>query len=419
MFLRLVLVGMVAAMGVTLPSRWGCQHWFDSAGVWASATLAEWDTWRPKDAAGRSHTYLRGKTECPECRLARERARSRAQDLRTAGRSVVTAAATGAIVIAAEPRAAGPPAVSAPAAQRKRVAIEPIQVAQDFVSGIASVLDAVPERPEEKPTPTAALDHAPVPTPHSPLPLEVKPRPTVDVTRTSVADEPIVATDNLELAILAELCREADRVSSEARCQPVADLPLPNIATIDETWICGEFGADYDDIPEAPQETALGTPQIQEEPRWERTRAAIGVIEPDFCSALDCKLEGSIALGQPADRSPVSPRVAALPDLPRDVFARAADEKIVSVPQDLAKTPPATKLVDLPRDVFAPAAPAVVIDREEVTVHTLPSSSTAVGQDASPSERWEHAVQLTRDAVYAWMSVLTKPGLVDLAASGR
>ena len=57
-----------------------------------------------------------------------------------------------------------------------------------------------------------------------------------------------------------------------------------------------------------------------------------------------------------------------------------------SAPQDLAKTPPATKLVDLPVDVFAPAARAVVIDREEITVHTLPSASTTVGQDASPSE---------------------------------
>ena len=182
--------------------------------------------------------------------MAHERARSRAQDIRTAARSVATAATSGAIVIAAEPGAAAPPTVSEPTAQPKRVAIEPIQVAHDFVPGIASAPDAVPERLEVMPKPTAALDGAPTPIPHAPLPLEVKPRPTVAATLSPVPDEPIVATDNLEMAMLAGLCREADRVSSEARCRPVADPPLAEIATIDQTWICGDFTAEYDDIPE-------------------------------------------------------------------------------------------------------------------------------------------------------------------------
>jgi hypothetical protein len=50
MILRLVLVGLVGALGVTLPSRMECEDWFESARVWASARLADWDTWRPRGA---------------------------------------------------------------------------------------------------------------------------------------------------------------------------------------------------------------------------------------------------------------------------------------------------------------------------------------------------------------------------------
>src|SRR5437762_359530 len=50
MVLRLVLVGMVAALGVSVPSRPECESWFNSAREWVSAQLADWDTWRPSEA---------------------------------------------------------------------------------------------------------------------------------------------------------------------------------------------------------------------------------------------------------------------------------------------------------------------------------------------------------------------------------
>jgi hypothetical protein len=48
MMLRLVLVGLVAALGVSLPSRRDGESWLESARIWASAQLADWDTWRPQ-----------------------------------------------------------------------------------------------------------------------------------------------------------------------------------------------------------------------------------------------------------------------------------------------------------------------------------------------------------------------------------
>jgi hypothetical protein len=44
MISRLVLVGLVAALGVTFPGKTDCQAWFDAFQTWASARLADWDT---------------------------------------------------------------------------------------------------------------------------------------------------------------------------------------------------------------------------------------------------------------------------------------------------------------------------------------------------------------------------------------
>src|SRR5438270_33709 len=53
MISRLVLVGIVAALGVSVPGRPECESWFNSAREWASAQLADWDTWRPSEADSR------------------------------------------------------------------------------------------------------------------------------------------------------------------------------------------------------------------------------------------------------------------------------------------------------------------------------------------------------------------------------
>ena len=50
MMTRLVLVGLVAALGVTLPSRPDCDRWIASTQKWASRVLADWDTWEPHES---------------------------------------------------------------------------------------------------------------------------------------------------------------------------------------------------------------------------------------------------------------------------------------------------------------------------------------------------------------------------------
>ncbi len=73
MMLRLALVGMVAALGVSVPSQPGSGSWFVSAEAWATSLLAEWDTWEPSDGDGSGVLATQGHIGCEECRLARLR----------------------------------------------------------------------------------------------------------------------------------------------------------------------------------------------------------------------------------------------------------------------------------------------------------------------------------------------------------
>src|SRR5690349_4588011 len=85
MMLRLALVGMVAALGVTLPAQPECEKWFESVQTWAAATLADWDTWKPGEEGNDCRPYARGQTDCPQCRLARARLAENTRDLLTTG----------------------------------------------------------------------------------------------------------------------------------------------------------------------------------------------------------------------------------------------------------------------------------------------------------------------------------------------
>ncbi len=64
-------------------------------------------------------------------------------------------------------------------------------------------------------------------------------------------------------------------------------------------------------------------------------------------------------------------------------------------------------LVDLPDDVFAPA-PGTVVQKPLLHDESLAGTE-------SPPQRLGHAVELTRRAVSAWVSVLIGPALVDVS----
>ena len=79
MTLRLVLVSMVAALGLTIPSRVECKRFIGLAEARASSFLAGWDTWRPGDGVGHKKLSATATRECELCRQARLAAALRAQ----------------------------------------------------------------------------------------------------------------------------------------------------------------------------------------------------------------------------------------------------------------------------------------------------------------------------------------------------
>ena len=49
MISRMILVGLVAVLGVSLPSRSESGGWLTSAHDWVMTQLAEWDTYTPEE----------------------------------------------------------------------------------------------------------------------------------------------------------------------------------------------------------------------------------------------------------------------------------------------------------------------------------------------------------------------------------
>jgi hypothetical protein len=144
---RLLLVGMVATLGVTLPSRSECEGWFSSVQSWASAQLADWDAWQPREG-----------DPCPVAetpiRITFEAIPQPSDPRVIADGSQETAGATlnrSSALIRKEGarRLSGDGSMSGrPSPQIEPIALEPIAVAEDADTGVADQLNRESERLE-------------------------------------------------------------------------------------------------------------------------------------------------------------------------------------------------------------------------------------------------------------------------------
>ncbi len=71
MMLRLALVGIVVALGVTVPNQSECDSWLVSTENWARSFLANWDRWSPPENLAASEHAGSADDGCEQCRLAR------------------------------------------------------------------------------------------------------------------------------------------------------------------------------------------------------------------------------------------------------------------------------------------------------------------------------------------------------------
>jgi hypothetical protein len=142
MMLRLALVGIVAALGVTLPSQTDCDHWLLSSERWVSSVLADWDTWTPREHAAGTDLVATTDHECEQCRLARlELARSEESAVgSTVTESVPTVASSPVVIV--EKRSDRPDRASlAPTESNRLSTFDPVAFTMDFDAESAVKLD--------------------------------------------------------------------------------------------------------------------------------------------------------------------------------------------------------------------------------------------------------------------------------------
>jgi hypothetical protein len=440
MMLRLALVGIVAALGVTLPSQNECDNWLINTEKCASSFFANWDTWRPRERIVQGGPDATPEHECEQCRLARlEFAR---EEVKEAGSTAIASAkiVPSVVVAIAENPADLPHDVSpAPVASPMPIAIEPVAVSGDHAADFAFEFNwnAEEARVAQSPAPLAAsqarLEWAA-------LGEKLEPRLVSDLwgpLGEGVAKE-------WHNAVVAGPSEDAE--------------PLPA-----DVFIAAE--GDDDDQPRAPETAA---PLLKEVAPLEAEMvedAPADVYGPELFEAVACEMnQWESGESEPACNWAAScpviaerPKVAVNPEsndsgtkaaaVAADVIAKApatvvADDPAAALPWPVFSAvekaePTATEVVQaigVPWPVFAPAAatlePATASAVKprpvalEVGRPLPPSEASSASRSAQPDKQspssgppaLAQAVRLTQQAMFAWVDVLTGPARVEVTA---
>ncbi len=399
MMLRLVLVGVVAALGVSVPSQPSCEHWFESAQAWTTSLLAEWDTWEPEVEDGPRLVGTPNAIGCEECRLARMRLLASAPE--TSKAEVIVAAGNG----TSNAPDKGPALADSKAGEPRSKANNPTR---SEVVGIDEILEweflfEVNDKTDE------VASAAPTPV---------------------VPEDLLAAVDAFDLSGPAELGIWGDfyRVASEpivADTKTQTDRLLAEefeLFDSDRSCICsfGEFELEERAAPHSPSR-----------PTDAPKSPSVAVAEPVDPTSIwvSCLDEESAFEGDSDPVNVVREASPALAELPSDVFATprftvpvipqtTPAERVAEPPVAVvsAKTGSATPkyrfvLADLPTDLFGPGSEA--LDQKPLTKDQPLSGAQPLAGAQPPTRRLGDAVELTRRAMSAWVSVLIGPALVD------
>jgi hypothetical protein len=389
MMLRVVLVGVVAALGASIPTQPGCEHWYDSAQAWTTSLLAEWDTWTVTDEAEPRLPRTPNHLACEECRLARMRLVAQANE------SLKKKA------VAAQGKAATKGAQQQPSLTDTNAAL--------LGSAAVAFKPFAPNRTDGAFGPIIAIAFSQMPEGRGGI-ASIS-RRTEPMSGGPDLSEP---ADAAEMEIWAELCRLANEptvIAAEtgAVLAETSDLPLT-----EQSFICG-FGAFE---PEDSCVAMCSPNPAQEGPSEIATAFDQDASEDAVISCLDEAMGWDEEVEVVANLPHVDPFLA---DLPADVFVPERVTHPDSAPEApsirskeavlalavAAPAPPVTApcLADLPSDVFVPVTPSR--DQEPVATNR---PLTGVEPQAP---RLGDAVELTRRAVSAWVSVLIGPALVQ------
>ncbi len=267
MTMRMLLVGLVAALGVTIPTPTQCSHWWLSVRNVGSAALADWDHWTP-----------RGKNELPSVislppvaaheRLTGDQVCDRFRQRVASPGCIAQAQAIGARLIAANhmklpttddvaSHETSKTWADLPANvfEKRAIVFEPMVISGDLNAGVAYDLNRMADGIGIKPPTGGGAKIATGPSkPPGALPrlaVEIKnePAPARNPFAADLAIVPLSRIDNLDAGLWAGLIQSAEHVLAEDRVpssstpvlaqsssQPESGLPGGPNVTPDE-WI--------------------------------------------------------------------------------------------------------------------------------------------------------------------------------------
>ncbi|HZW33697.1 MAG TPA: hypothetical protein VFF52_23450 [Isosphaeraceae bacterium] len=369
MISRLVLVGMVAGLGVTLPSWPECESWCQSAQEWASARLADWDTWRPREA----DSSRQAKTPIPAEREVRPvpvaTAVARPGDSKTGP----TRAPSPAIEAASDPTP-GPQAIAA----------HPTAVADDPVADVALELNRWAEG------------------------LDIQPS-TIVSRSSSFVRVPVAARGLAAWEDVIASCRTAE---ASGVAETIADLFEENPDGYEPS---DEGLASSVAVEPTVRAVQPKCDPIEPPSSWDR---AEGIAEElnRFAEGIGIGI-GPEATSNPIARSPQGEPIATMPPESgiADELNRASEGLDLTLPGRGDLQHPAPQL--LTSEDASGAAPASssrpgVQARQtnpDLPADRFPAGGEPTVHRAPAHSGLDQAIRLTRDAAFAWMDVLKGP----------
>jgi hypothetical protein len=354
MISRLVLVGMVAALGLSIPSWLEFERGFNAFRSWTTAQLAEWDTWRPRE-----------------------------DDSITVPAMPAPSRLETSPVVMREPRDCQPGVMGSAMVVRQPsrtdIAFVPITAANDLASGVADELMRMAEGLEIRPA----------------MPVKAEARTheaSLDSREPVTADEftSSASSISVELRLALGLCRfaEASRV----------DQTPPNPTDVDQETL--QAGNPVDDIFEEnpagyePAEEGLAS-DVRPQPITTSANPSFELIEPS--DELTDQIAGE--LNRLSDGMTITPEVRATHPAPQPRFA----------PIVLAEDLDSGTAYELNR---ASEGLGIVPPKAGPAGHRESAKTTRAASRPVPDtgeENLPRAVRMTRDAARAWMDVLTGP----------
>jgi hypothetical protein len=379
MTLRLVLVSLVAALGLTVPGGPVIEHWVASTQNWMNARFADWDTRNPQET---DYVII---NDFLDVELS-------------APRPSVSSIA---MPVASADRSSGPVPASKPQAARPAV---------DNVSRARITQQASFVRKEStlKPLVTRAPDHPGIALgPSRPRGgIGVPPSPAVHPAPARPGFEPIVVADNLYGGLAYELNRENEGIGINPPA-PRRESPAP-------------------ERPRAPSPPSFGPMEECESlyfaGRLEPPRRVVPVVAPSVVRVSSpapepvARAVQVAVLGWVASAAPWA--AEAVPSEPgEDLFIDLAGELIRE--SDGFADRPRFEPIEPGEDLYPGIAYELNRRNEgiEIPLSSLAQTKTNDAPAPLPVRELDRAVKLTRDALYAWVNVLTGPAVVTVSKS--